>query len=430
MIIARVIFCTLNCLTTLGPLPHEILLKRDDGVVLAIQDETLMALLARQAAVSLLYFSRDAYEEAIQGLNKQEVNEVIDLRVKKWAPKVLDEGEGQLYLGERQCLAWTALARVNAAGTTMDVLQVHTDRALDFLARLTYEGRYDDSELTELLVVALERAAKLIAELKDALTEPVTAGEKSALEYEVRAQDTSAKALSAILTRLGQEDFREHYLPYVDLMRGVWIRPRDADLISLIKVDFKPYVEYEDGLVTTEVKRRFVDHERRGKKVSVLYLNNTEVLGLLPNLTPAQRQRDFKVRASATADAKAALRREYLSGLRLELILFKKALRGHAEASTEPGLTVELDAQIRQETALLATELVKHRLWFGVPAAAAEPVRARLLRCEEAILHDIKLLAAVAQHQRDGQRTKELQSFAQSKMADITRSKNLPVDLR
>ena len=72
-----------------GSSPHKILLKRDDGVVVAIQDKAVMALLARQAAVSLLYFSRDAYDEAIQGLNKQEINKVIDLRVKEWAPKAL-----------------------------------------------------------------------------------------------------------------------------------------------------------------------------------------------------------------------------------------------------------------------------------------------------------------------------------------------------
>lgn len=145
-------------------------------------------------------------------------------------------------------------------------------------------------------------------------------------------------------------------------------------------------------------------------------------------LTPTQLQRNFKIRASATLEAKAALRREYLSDLRLEQILRKKALREHA--AKDQKLILELDAQIRQETALLSAELVKHGLWLGAPVASTESIQSRLLQCERAILNDIKLLATLAKRQRDRRIEKRLQGFAQSKLADIKRIKNLPKDLR
>jgi hypothetical protein len=428
MVIERVIYCALSGVAMLGALPHETLLQREDGVVIAVQDAELITLLSHSAPLSLLYFSKNAYQEAIRGLNEQEVKEVIDLRLIKWAPQALDQAVNWLFLAQRQCFAWTALIRSRTSGTNAEALRIHGTRAIDFLARLANERRYDDLGLTEILVVALEKEAELVAELDDAISHEGGLGERNALEGEVLMRKAFSKALVAALTRHGRHEFGDA-LPYVDLVRVAWIRPRDAELTRALQVEFEPYVEYEDGLVCRRAQRRLIDLERAGKKVAILYIDAGKFLERLAESTPTQLRNELNGRASAPPNVKARMRLEFLCSLRLEQILLKKALRRRA-ASEDSTLAADLDRQIEQETALLSAEVVRCGVWLSSFVNTVEPGRAALLRCEEVLLKDINFFAALARHQSQDQLEYWLQGLAQAKTADIAVIKSLPEDLR
>ncbi len=426
MVIERVIHCTLSCLSILNPLPHEVLLRYEDGVVVGVKDEVLLELLSKSALISFLYFSKDDYEKAIQGLTPPEVKEVINFRLKNWAPQALDQSIDRLHQIQRQCLALTAFINSRLSGPNKEGLQVHATSALNFLARLTNESRYDDLELTLFLIIVLEKEAELIAELEDAISDQTwqpSANEKSVLETQVQGRKESAEVLATTIANLGREEFHDS-LPYVDLARAVWVQPHDANLVEVLKVKFEPFVEYKDGLVFNQPIRLFSDLERTGKKVSILYLNGGEFLESLSQLTIAQLERDFEEQASASASTKTVMRREFLSSLYLEQILLKKALHSHI-VDKDNSINSELDIQIRKEEEWLLTSLAEYQTWISIQGDSTEKVQTELLKCEETLIDDIKLFLALARHNNYEQLEKQLQDLVRVKENDITRIKQL-----
>ena len=62
MVIERVIYCALSSVVILSGVPHETLLRRDDGLVIAVKDAELIELLSGSVPLTFLYFSKDAYQ--------------------------------------------------------------------------------------------------------------------------------------------------------------------------------------------------------------------------------------------------------------------------------------------------------------------------------------------------------------------------------
>lgn len=424
MIIERVIYCALSGVTALNPLPHETLLKRDDGIVAALADEALRTLISQSAPVSILYFSKENYQQATRGLTQQQIRDVIDRRLKTWAPNAADQAVNSLFLQEQRCLTLTALARTGASGKNTDTLQSHWGRTIDTLVGLSSDGRYDDLSLSEILVIALEKETELMVELRDAAAEGVEGGipeEKAALENEARLRDQAAKALAAVLVKMGKSEYRDS-LPQVNIFRGVWIRPRDSTLIAALDIEFEAHVDYREGFVSRWRLRRLPNVQSSGKKVAVFYFDGGQFLESLAETTPAQLTRDFSELEALTPAAKTRMRVEFLDSLRLQQLLLKKALRPRIAAENQSALA-DLDGQIQRDSENLLLLLVKHKTWLG-DKPPPEPARAQLLGAEEALVRDVAFFQALARQQGRDHLEKRLLSLGQSKAADVARIKN------
>lgn len=425
MLIERIIYLTMSALAAMGPIPHAELLRQGTGIVIAVSDEALKVLISRQAPFSLLYFSKDDYVEATRGLSKKEIEEAVDLRIRKWAPTSLNHASAWLYSAELHCFALTVLAKNQETPSTQYILGSHGYAALDFLGTLNASDQYADVSLVDMFESALEKEVGLIEELTDARSADfvkLDSSESMDFEREIKQRHTFAKGLAATLTRLGNENYRDT-LPHTNIYRAVWMAPADTALIGRLKSQFEPYVEYDGGVVSRYNLRRL--SELSGKKVSILYANGDEFLENISNTTSAQIRRDLGVRKSRSVDSSTQERREHLSMLRLGLLLLKQALRNRA-ATESHGEVGGLNSQIQKEMTLLENALVSHRVWLHVSETATKDSRSELLRCEQTLLQDLSILVALARNQGRISLGGLFQKLAFAKATDIKRIESLP----
>ena len=398
--IARVIFCTLSSLAMLSPLPYETLLKRDDGVVVAVQDETVMVLLSRQAAVSLLYFSRDAYEQAIRGLGDSEIDAIIRKRRQDWAPNAVGHGLNWIYDSGRRCLTLTALAQASSSPVIAARLEDHFEQSLQLLVSITGGTGYEDN-MASLLVVVVEGEAKLRKEYLDAQDAARRAGDSRSAERfmdAVKRSESYGRALGAALKSLGRPEYTQA-LPYVGLSRGVFVWPRDPDLVKILTAQREVYVIWKDGLVADWSLDNLPELEKRGKSVRILYFNGGQLLVDLQDLTPVQLEREFARRFEAGRGASMQARREHLYSLWLEQHLLRRKALAQARAQ-DGALFAILAREVAEETQALRQELALHPVWLAEGGKSGIGVFEALKKSEEQLLQDARFLAALSR--RDG----------------------------
>jgi hypothetical protein len=396
----RIIYCLLSCMTALADLPHREVLRLDDGIVASVPDETFLNLLAGSTPPLLLYYSTESYEDAVRGLAPAEIEEVVRKRLGEWAPSPLSDSLDWLYGRGRQCLSLAALSRASASGSAAAAIDKHIESGLELMSTMVGGALYADVDLSFMLRVALENEAELVAELNAAQAEvPAEAPDAESRRREIDRHVAYAKHLGDALAARGQEEF-QGALPFVDLVRVVFITPRDDRVIARLKVLFLPYITWKDGLVAEWRLREMGMLEASGKTVLVLYLNRGEFAQDLSDLTEAQRRRTFERRAAMSSDERSAAWRDYLNGKRLELTLFRREVQSRASES-DSTLAAVLQDQIAEETKALVSELADGGSWLPSLEGPPESHLERLKSCEQAWLQNAETLQALARSRQD-----------------------------
>ena len=359
-----------------------------------------MELLSQQAAVSVLFFSRDAYEKAIRGLADSEINAIVDRRRQYWAPNAVGHGLNWLYHIARRCLTLTALA-VSSPGSAAR-LEDPFEQCLQLLVSITGETRYQDMSMASLLVLVVEGEAELYREYLDARDEARRVGDSPLAEKftdAAKRSESYGQALGLSLKSLGRPEFTQG-LPYIGLSRGVFIWPKVRDLIEMLTVQREVYVTWKDGLVANWSLDDLPELERRGKSVRILYFNGGQLLTDAKDLTAAQLEREFAERFEAGRGASMDARREHLYSLWLEQHLLRRKALAQASAQ-DTSLAAILAQEVTEEARAMREELATHPVWsekrdkirFYPFVLERDDLLATLKKCGEQLVQDARFLA-------------------------------------
>jgi hypothetical protein len=400
--IDRIIYCALSSLAMLGPLPHETLLKRDDGIVAAVQDETILALLYRQAAVSLLYFSRRDYEQAIRGLSDTELDALLRKRRQDWTPNAAGHGINWLYQSERRCLTLTALAYAAEPTASAVGREDHFEQSLNLLVSISGETRYQDINAASLLVLVIEGEAKLRNEYANSQEAARQAADPLAAERfaaAVKRSEGYGRTLGSWLKTLGRPEYAEA-LPHVGLGRGVFIQPRDPALLNSLAAQREIHVIWKDGLVANWSLEDLPELEKRGKTARVLYFSTGQLLMDMRDLTPPQLQREFAQRLAAGRGGAMEARREYLCSLWLEQHLLRRKTLAQTRALAE-AQTAILARQVTEEAQALRQELAARPVWLAEAEPSGSNGFEALKKSEGQLIEDARFLAALCRWEND-----------------------------
>ena len=376
----RVIFCMLKCMTILAQMPHTDLLEMEGGTIKLVEDSILLNICAKDPTIPILYFSRAAYDEATTDLDEPDIQKVILKRRNEWAPEVLDQTHDWIYRRERECLTLAALSRLGSSKPVAAGIGAHFRKTIKLLSQTVGQGRYEDIQLVNLLEIALENEAYLIAELQAAGID-----DHSAAEAEIQERTQTVNILSRILADLGQPQYVKAP-PYVELWRVVYMAPADELLMSQLKMQYEPIAMWKNGIVARWRFRELSKLEQAGKTIELLYYNKGKFLEDLQYLTPARLTKTFEKRAQAEFHVR--LRKDYLNTLRLEALLLMQTVHDRAVIK-EPRLNDRLGKILEMHTARLDSTLVRDSSWLTDGIQSGSQALARLLEVEESIFQDL-----------------------------------------
>lgn len=379
--VERIVLCALAC----GGLPHSPVADLPAGAVIAIADADLTNLLRVTPAVSLLYPSRQAMNEALADLSPDEVTAALERRAAWSADAFQGVMTDWVFRAERQCLALGAagLATDSAASGALPTFVAAT---LELLTRLVSDGRYDDTPSTELLVLALEHEALMVSELR-ALSPEASS--------ELAGREQAMGTLAQMLAERGRADYAQAPA-YADAPRAVFLRPRDARIIDVLRSRMQPAVEWRDGLVAPWAASRLGELAQQGYQVRVLYHDAGEFLACVEEATDAQCARAFARQEQRLIDDPTASVAAWLNHLRLEQVLFLRFLVERLQGESD-AVAPRIQAMARTETALLMQTLARAGTWqpLGVPNVGGAATTG-LATCADAAIADTAVFAAFA----------------------------------
>ncbi len=375
---SRIVYCLLSL-----AVEHMQLVKVDNYMVAAMEDDVVLQAVAADPTARLIYYSRKQYDLAIEGLEDEQVQEAIKLRHKEFAENPLVDGMSRLFQLERGALTLSAVVNDGMKGQESGPISRHIEAKLGAMAHTRAQGRYDDVDLAYVLVVLLEGEALLLAELQgDGAPLAVTGETENRLGF--------TKPIAESLRVRGRSEYAEA-LPFAEPWRSIFVRPADESLISALRVEMRPFVEWQGGVVASWPIRQLSGLRQGGKKATVLY-SGAEDRDQNGSMTEAQLHRRFA--RSLEAD-ESSLRRNftvYLNALRLEQALLRRTVLEHAQ-SGDAHIASYLKQQIVTETAMLVRALIRDQSWLlGVDLCDGEELR----RQEARIAAEAGFLAKLA----------------------------------
>lgn len=398
----RIIYCALSCASLLPLVSHEVLRKFDQGTIASVSDEAIDKLLVKQPGIPILYFSRQAYDHSVDGFEDSDVDEILRKRREEWAPNAGGHGLNWIYEAERRCLTLTAIAAASPSRMTSAQLADHFEQSLQLLLIISGEKRYQHLKLPSLLVLVVEGESRLRAEYLDAEAAARRDGDDYAAERFAKAAKRSegyARALGASLKALGRPEFSQGLLD-IGLSRGVFIRPRDPELVDLLVGQRELHVNWKDGLVADWALEDIPLLEKRGKSVRILYFSNGQLQKDLHDSTRAQREREFTTRFEEGRGASLAARRNHLSSLWLEQHLLRRKALAQATALSGPAAAT-LTQQVAEEAKALQQELALFPTWLEETEKPSAAVFEVLRNCEAELIEDAKFFAALCRLEGD-----------------------------
>lgn len=406
---ARIVLCTQTCATALGDLapqtpaesPVRTLAQIDRGLVIALDDASLLQLTARIPDLPLLYLSLADYRAAIAGLDESERALALSLRL-DWS----EQADGRLaaWLVGREDRCLLLAAALSAAGAELEAksgmaptpsgeaLAAIWAQTLAIQIALAGGSALALASVAEVLQGVQEESARLLAELQQFT--PAAA--------EIGARRAALATLLQLAEQLGRPDLADAP-PVVLPTRGLWIAPADAELQTRLAHTRVPFIPWRDGLVAPWPAHRLDTLTAGGYRTRLLYHDASALHAALDEQTPAQQARILEQRLARARAAPQTLLDEYLNRLRLGQFLLLAQLQQRAAADA-PALATPLAPLLREAAAMLRTALTHAPVLPGVdtappagnaPEAAVTPVR--LQACAEAALAETEALMRLAQ---------------------------------
>lgn len=375
---SRIVYCLLSL-----AVEHVQLAQVDNYMVAVMDDDAVLQAVTADPTARLIYYSRKQYDLAIEGLEDEQIRAAIKLRHKEYAENPLVDGVSRLFQLERGVLTLSALVNNGTRGQESGPISRHIEAKLGAMAHMRARGRYDDVDLTYLLVALLEGEALLLAELQgDCAPLAVTGEAENRLGF--------TKAIAESLRARGRSEYAEA-LPFAEPWRSVFVRPADEALISVLRVEMRPFVEWQGGVVASWPTHQLTGLRQGGKTATVL-ISSAEDRDQNGSMTETQLHRRFA--RSLKAD-ESSLRRNltvHLNALRLEQALLRRTVLEHAQ-SEDTHIAGHLKQQIVMETAMLVRALIRDQSWLlGVDHCDGE----ELQRQEARIAAEAGFLAKLA----------------------------------
>lgn len=407
----KVIYCMLSLAAVWEKLPHQELVRFNDAVVIAIDDQSLFQLLTQTPYVELLYFSQDDYRHATRKLPIQEVEGAINRRRNQFSRDPLNEGFNRLYELERIVLTCAAAASTTVKGNKAKSLRLSVEANLRAMRMLVTDARYDeDVPFSSVLIALLESESMLLAELL---------AEAAALAHhgETQLRRDFADPVMAYLAEHGHKEYAE-FLPFMDPTRAVFVKPADSDFTEGLRVRMEPFVNWRDGVMIEWRVREISNLVAQGKTVTRLYASSSAFLEEAATLTEAQLERELSMRVDADEAFHHKDLADYVNLLRLEANLLRGTVAEKAKR-TDPVLATVLEVQLQKDTDVLLAALRRHPSWSSVEADKTQKPLAQLARAEQCVIDEAAFLARLAMHYKRTELSRRISAFHNRKEQDI-----------
>jgi len=391
----------------------------DKGILATISDETLLATTKKTELPQLLYFSPDSYENAIRELSPAEVEDALRKRL-HWSEGLLNHAWNWLFRRERRNVAWAAVALDKASEKKTAQLETQFADGLNILARLTGENRYEVVKLTDMLDFVLEGESELIRRLSWLASKPlpqpleITSDLRQSLEQTIETRRCYLREIGEILKQLGRPEFANYIPPPTGVGVVLFVTPRDNTIIRRFQVRRQNYVEWQEGVVAVWKSNEVADLKKRGKRITVLFLDKGDFRKNLFQLTKAQQYREFRQRYSEGEEKLQPVSRiwEHFNTLHLNQVLLKLNTLVRARDTKETSVVSLLEKQMAEEMAALRSRLASHPSWLEPSATATF---AGLQDAEKQWTLDAALFAKLAQRMGDAFRHQKFTALVESK---------------
>ena len=414
-----VMYVQADKLNKLHQIPCNVLGKDDQGGWVSVPTSDLIALYTVDPQAAVLYYSEESYQHAIHNLSEQEISVAINHRLKCWSPDALTEAVPWLYDLQHQSLALTAILITHVSPQEGPRLGEHFNDSINWLLDLSGEAADKNRDLLELLDNLTEWEATLIEEFvlvievaaKSNLTEFV-----SKVNTLIEQAKGRGAQIGNVLVQRGQWEGDPTLLPYMEVSRGIYIKPADKALIDGLQAKYLPIVVWNEGVITTLSKQKWATLQDSGKSVTVLYLDSGHFLQDSSLLTMDQLDRDFTERLENPPDAFMHAVIKHVGGILLHMAVMRRAalIRSGNEA---PDLVILLSQQVNAETQILLD-------WLALKLQgqiAANQAIAKLQATEETIAANLNAMIYLAQRQAWSELVAILQEGQFKKHAAIDR---------
>lgn len=398
----QVIYCALGCIALLSRAPHENLRPLDQGIVAAVPDDVIRSLLRVEPQTPILFFSRTAYDGAIQGLSENDVAVALRARLARWSPRVLEHALERLANDERRALTLTAHSLRVAQGRPAQLLETHFDRGIELLASIAGTDRYDQMPLTELITAIVDGEALLLAELPPS--------------PEALRRRQWAIELATELKRQGHPEYAQA-LPYAAPERGVWITPLDDAVRHYATSRGIAVVAWRGGAVMSLTLRAIEQFEAQGKHSTVLYFDPGALLEDVSQLSPPQLFHRFESLLASSALSRERAHEDYLNTLRLSVAVQRQVLS--RRVVTDPPTARLLGEQRRAEHRILLEALAQGDSWLE-PNDRAAPLT-QLAVAQRDLVSDARFLADLARQRSAEHLSARLDTILQRALDDQAR---------
>jgi len=390
-IIKRIVYCEPEDLPSLPSDQAEDV--GSDLPVRAVGDDVL---LNSGIKFSILYFSREDYDQTVRRLTHDQLDEVITFRKEKWSRDAAGHSFRWLEDQLRKCLTLNALALKSPQQPSLTALLgqnfEHTIARLGCLKGAPPLGLLLPCEVLE---VALENDVRLSMEYQDL---PIPEGPDLSGQRSQRA-----RAIARMMVELGDDAFVKG-LPFVIRRRGVNVIPLHKTIRAELEEEGDPLADWSGGTVIPwphDNAHGLVRGKQRAKDVSihVLFLDADEYENIAAASTQAQKERDFEERMvmAKTIGHKRIgdSVEDHINGLMTDQIVYISGLRDLFADLDQTSLSEGFDQFVRQDVSALLEMLQKSPSWISDPEEGGKDALGLLKTTEQRVQKSAKFFSSL-----------------------------------
>jgi hypothetical protein len=367
----RILFHPSPTVEWLKGLQVETLGKIPGGTWLAADDATALELLKRDKSTRMLYPTRGAYDEAMEGLQGAEIEEAAKNRLDLLSadPKTYAL---PYFSVQAQSLLSAMAAGSREAGPAGTAMRTAFEKQLDLVRQLgggEDRGGFGAVSLFDGAFIHVNELNWESESLRRHVGDAVPAAEP---ELEKSRRDLALQLQLGARKQGARYDHEPDGRVFVRLERGIHASPLDEALVRGIREGHEPVLEWDQGFVCAWPEFQFDEYPMKAKRKRILYFNADAFRADHMFLTKSQMKVRFSKRAKLDPGNDA---REHLAGLKLGVIvdLLNKV---KAAGRFDKALADRMARHARLETESLRLLLSAHPIWRKQPAYSQDEIAA------------------------------------------------------